>query len=370
MDTIDVSNLNRQFLFTPDDLDRPKAEVAAEFINRRVPGAKIVPHYAKIQDKSPEFYSEFNIIVAGLDSIVARRWINCTLVNMVEKVEGKNDWDQETIIPLVDGGSEGFKGQARVILPRLTPCFECLLELFPKDPLNFPMCTIATTPRQPEHCIQYAFLVIWDKDRPGEKVDGDKPEHIQWIYEKAVARGQEFGISGITYKLTQGVVKRIIPAIASTNAIISAACANEVFKIVTQSSTYLKNYMMYSGIEGIYTSTFNYDKNGDCTVCGSSLKSLHLKENIKVEGLLNELMNDTTLQLTRPSLITVKDNKNFLLYMQNPPALEQQTRPNLGQELRSFIGNGEYVNITDPGLPGIGIQMQIHFEKELHRSKD
>jgi len=366
MDTIDVTNLNRQFLFTPDDVGRPKAEVAAEFINKRVSGVQVTPHFCKIQDKPIDFYSEFNIIVAGLDSIVARRWINCTLVNMVQRSEGtdeKQEWDQLTIIPLIDGGSEGFKGQARVILPRITPCFECLLELFPKDPLNFPICTIANTPRQPEHCIQYVFLIEWEKERQGEKVDGDDPNHIQWIFDRALARAKDFNISGVTYKLTQGVVKHIIPAIASTNAIISAACATEAFKIATQSNMYLKNYMMYSGIEGIYTSTFNYDKNPDCSVCGSTVRSLHVKEEITVEGVLEELLNDTKLQLTKPSISAVIDDKTIVLYIQSPPHFEKQTKVNLPKKLSEFTGlHSVFLDVLDPSLP-IPIQMQIFFDK-------
>jgi len=362
MDTIDVTNLNRQFLFKPGDVGKPKAVVAAEFINSRVPGVNVIPHFCKIQDKPIEFYSDFKIIVAGLDSIVARRWINCTLVNMVNKEGGtdeKPEWDQESIIPLIDGGSEGFKGQARVILPRITPCFECLLELFPKDPLNFPICTIANTPRQPEHCIQFVYLIQWEKDRGQDKVDGDDPEHIQWIYERALARAQEFNISGVTYKLTQGVVKHIIPAIASTNAIIAAACATEAFKIATQSNMYLKNYMMYSGIEGIYTSTFNYDKNPDCSVCGSAIRTLHVKEDITVEGVLTELMNDTKLQLSKPSLSVVIDDKTIVLY--NQGLLEKQTKPNLPKKLTEFAHDGDFIDVIDPSLP-IPIQMQIFFD--------
>lgn len=103
IDTIDISNLNRQFLFRQADIGKPKAEVAAAFVEKRVKGVKITPYVGKIQDKDEDYYMQFKIIICGLDSIEARRWINSTLIAMVDME------DMESLKPLVDGGTEGLQ---------------------------------------------------------------------------------------------------------------------------------------------------------------------------------------------------------------------------------------------------------------------
>ena len=75
--------------------------MAARFVEGRVKGVKITPYFGKIQDKDEDYYMQFALVICGLDSIEARRWINNILVEMVD---GDNP---DSLKPLIDGGTEG-----------------------------------------------------------------------------------------------------------------------------------------------------------------------------------------------------------------------------------------------------------------------
>lgn len=340
MDTIDISNLNRQFLFRPKDVGKPKAIVAAEFIMNRVPGVTVTPYYGKIQDKDDDYYMQFNLVICGLDSVEARRWINATLVNLVDQE------NPESLKPLIDGGTEGFKGQARVILPTVTSCYECSLDMLNK-PTAFPICTIANTPRLPEHCIEWASVLEWPRVHADKKMDTDDPDHIDWLYNVASARAKEFKIDGVTWSLTQGVVKNIIPAIASTNAIIAASCCNEAFKIATSSAAFLNNYFMLIGTDGVYSYTFEHERKKDCPVCGGEALDLSISSDWTVEQLIDTLVERQDIQIKKPSLST----STTQIYFQAPPQLEEATRPNLEKKVSQLVPSGSQITVTASTLP-------------------
>ncbi|KAK7915788.1 hypothetical protein WMY93_011549 [Mugilogobius chulae] len=292
MDTIDVSNLNRQFLFRPKDVGRPKADVAAEFITTAFQDVKLY---------------QFHIIVCGLDSVIARRWMNGMLISLLSYEDGV--LDPSSIIPLIDGGTEGFKGNARVILPGMTACIDCTLELYP-------------------------------------------PQHIQWVFTKALERAAEFKITGVTYRLTQGVVKRIIPAVASTNAVIAAACATEVFKIATSAYIPLNNYMVFNDVDGLYTYTFEAERKDNCSACSQVPQDLQFPPSAKLQEVLEYLTENSSLQMKSPAITTTLEGKNKTLYLQSVKSIEERTRPNLCKTLKELgLSDGQELAVADVTTP-------------------
>uniref|UniRef100_A0A3B3DCN7 NEDD8-activating enzyme E1 catalytic subunit n=1 Tax=Oryzias melastigma TaxID=30732 RepID=A0A3B3DCN7_ORYME len=338
MDTIDVSNLNRQFLFRPKDVGRPKAEVAADFINSRVPGCCVVPYPFYCVDcinlSHIFIHLEFHIIVCGLDSIVARRWMNGMLLSLLVYEDGV--LDPGSIIPLIDGGTEGFKGNARVILPGMTACIDCTLELYPPQ-INFPMCTIASMPRLPEHCIEYVRILQWPKELPfgdGVALDGDDPEHIQWVFQRSLERAAEFSITGVTYRLTQ------------------AACATEVFKLATSAYVPLSNYMVFNDVDGLYTYTFEAERKENCSACRQVPQDLHFHPSSKLQEVLDFLTESASLQMKSPAITATVEGKNKTLYLQSVASIEQRTRANLSKTLKELgLTDGQELAVADVTTP-------------------
>jgi ubiquitin-activating enzyme E1 C len=356
MDTIDYSNLNRQFLFRKPDVGKPKATCAAEFINKRVTGCNVTPHFARIEDMDDDYYRQFHVIIAGLDAIEPRRWINSLLLSFLDFDEDGEIEDPEAVIPLIDGGTEGFKGQARVILPGISSCFECSLDLFPPQ-VTYPMCTIADKPRQPEHCIEFAKQVLWPRDRPDDKFDADDAEHLQWMFEQSLKRAQEFNIEGVTLRLTKGVVKNIIPAVASTNAVIAAACVNEAFKIATLVSDSLNNYYYYNAVGGLYTHTMEYERKDDCLICGQVVFKFEVSKFDSLGRLVELLADHEQLKLKKPSI----RGNNKSLYMQAPESLKRATEANLQKPMGELFDHGCKLDVMDPSLFNTAVQIVISF---------
>ncbi|XP_044092737.1 NEDD8-activating enzyme E1 catalytic subunit-like [Neovison vison] len=311
------------------------------------------------------FGSSFSVLrapkhVCGLDCIIARRGINdmISLLNYEDAV-----LDPSSIVPLIDGGTEGFKGNAQVILPGMTACIECTLELYPPQ-VSFPMCTIASMPRLPEHCIEYVRILQWPKEQPfgeGVPLDGDDPDHIQWIFQKSLESASQYNIRGVTYRLTQGLVKRIIPAVASTNAVIAAVCATEVFKIATSAYIPLNNYLVFNDVDGLYKYTFEAQRKENCPACSQLPQSIQFSPPAKLQEVLDYLINSASLQMQSPAITATLKGKNRTLYLQSATSIEERTRPNLSKLLKELgLVDGQELADADVTAPQT-VLFKLHF---------
>ncbi|KAF2463396.1 ubiquitin-activating enzyme E1 3 [Lindgomyces ingoldianus] len=162
LDTIDLSNLNRQFLFRNEHIKKSKALVAKESAGRFNPNVKIEAHHDNIKD--PKFnvawFKGFSIVFNALDNLDARRHVNrmCLAAD----------------VPLVESGTTGFNGQVQVIRKGKTECYDCVTKDPPK---SFPVCTIRSTPSQPIHCIVWAKSYLFTEIFGTSEDDAPELDH-------------------------------------------------------------------------------------------------------------------------------------------------------------------------------------------------
>ncbi|XP_074544060.1 ubiquitin-like modifier-activating enzyme 6 [Halichoeres trimaculatus] len=143
-DLIEKSNLNRQFLFRPHHIQKPKSTTAAEATRDINPDLQVDAHLNKVCPATESiyndsFYSSLNIVVTALDNVEARRYVDSRCLSNQK--------------PLLDSGTMGTKGHTEIIVPNLTESYNSH-----RDPPEeeIPFCTLKSFPSVIEHTIQWA----------------------------------------------------------------------------------------------------------------------------------------------------------------------------------------------------------------------
>jgi ubiquitin-like 1-activating enzyme E1 B len=200
LDTIDLSNLNRQFLFRKQHIKKPKATVAKETASQFNPTVNIDARHGDIFDSdfNVEFFQGFDIVFNALDNLKARQHVNrmCMAAD----------------VPLIESGTTGFNGQVQAIQKGKTECYDCNPKPVQK---SFPICTIRSTPSQPIHCIVWAKSYLLPElfgtsegDSDLTVTDTDDAEEVVKLREEAQALKKIRSLMGTT-EFAQAVFDKV-----------------------------------------------------------------------------------------------------------------------------------------------------------------
>lgn len=153
MDSIERSNLNRQFLFRADDVGQMKSDRAALAVQRMNPDLE--GHMVTLKERvSPETENVFNEdFWRNLDGVT----------NALDNVEARTYVDRRCVFfqkPLLESGTLGTKGNTQVVLPHLTESYSSSQDPPEKE---FPMCTIRSFPNKIDHTIAWAKEYMFEK---------------------------------------------------------------------------------------------------------------------------------------------------------------------------------------------------------------
>ena len=144
MDVIEKSNLNRQFLFRPEDVGSLKSDTAGKrakdmnpYLNVQTYSTKMGPDTEDIFDD--DWFEALDGVCNALDNVQARTYMDQRCVYL-----GKS---------LLESGTLGTKGNVQVVIPHITESYSSS-----RDPPEkaIPVCTLKNFPNAIEHTIQWA----------------------------------------------------------------------------------------------------------------------------------------------------------------------------------------------------------------------
>eukprot|EP01114_Cavostelium_apophysatum_P002407 TRINITY_DN1214_c0_g1_i1.p1 TRINITY_DN1214_c0_g1~~TRINITY_DN1214_c0_g1_i1.p1 ORF type:complete len:1031 (-),score=362.58 TRINITY_DN1214_c0_g1_i1:41-3133(-) len=144
MDSIEKSNLSRQFLFRPKDVEQLKSRTAATAVKAMNKEVNITPYASRVGAETEatfndQFYNSLDGVCNALDNVEARLYMDSQCI-----VYKKS---------LLESGTLGTKGNTQVIVPGMTESYGSS-----RDPpeKSIPVCTLHHFPNIIDHTIQWA----------------------------------------------------------------------------------------------------------------------------------------------------------------------------------------------------------------------
>ncbi len=142
-DNIEISNLNRQFLFRRDNVGTSKSKTACQVIKKMNQSFNCIDLQSRVGAENEhifndKFWLEQDFVINAVDNINARKYIDnmCTWYGR----------------PLVDSGTLGTKAHVQLVIPHVTSCYNDSQDP-PEE--SVPMCTLHNFPSMIEHCIEW-----------------------------------------------------------------------------------------------------------------------------------------------------------------------------------------------------------------------
>lgn len=125
-DTVDYTNLQRQVIFSTDDVGTPKLKAAADRVKALNPHVKVVSYETRLtSDNALDIIKDYDLVVDGTDNFPTRYLVNDACVMLG--------------VPNVYGSIFRFDGQLSIFGTKDGPCYRCLYP-DPPPPGLVPSC--------------------------------------------------------------------------------------------------------------------------------------------------------------------------------------------------------------------------------------
>ncbi len=276
-----------------------------------------------------EWYKQFDIVYNCLDNNEARSFVN-------QRCHAAD-------VRMIDGGSEGWLGQA---FNNKMECFDCLPQKIEK---HYPLCSVRQRAENFEHCLAWGDMIIRrnnqeelmseltkyypiylankNTQRENITIDNSKMENINFnnklfkimdkitkvantkessytmelAYELACIKASFYKIEPYDFLKSQTILKRIIPSICTTNSIIAS--------LMLLSAQNDKNYYLTQNTS-IFMHVELNERRRNCFTCGIPLYFCLFNDHTTINDLLDEF--DGSFLITKTRIIDAMSREKII----------------------------------------------------------